>query len=139
MLYRSKSATFSPAYVEAAIYEHFFNVLRPLLVLPGCRSQLIDELYEELEELVLSCDSFRHAILACSAVHMDISGVGLSSQAALTHYSQSISLVKQSLAIMDKAQVGNDNGLLLSVIFLYVYNVSRDFLCSVYCSLSPVI
>ena len=120
-------ATFSRAHVESTLFGHFFEHLCPLLILPACGSHIVGEIYGEMTGLIAKCDSFRHAILACSAVHLDVSGAGLLSQTALTYYNRSISLIQQSLANMDQSQMAKDSGLLLSVMFLYVYSVSHEF------------
>lgn len=108
--------------LESVISRHFAEKYYNLIILPSCNPDFYYGWMNEIQELVVQHRSLQYSVLACAASHLHF--VDTSSQMqelALTYYSQAIRGLSEMLA--SASQIEDHNGILMSVILLYLHGV----------------
>lgn len=112
--------------MEHAICRHFARRYYGLLVLPDCHPGFYDAWLGEILDLMVRNRSLYYSVLACAATHLHfIDATPQLQHLALTYYSNSISSLSRQIEVA-ATRVENHNGVLISVMLLYLHGVSES-------------
>lgn len=112
--------------VEQLCSRHFVDLYFGQLLLPGCHPAFYHGWIDEIQQLMEQYKSLYYSVLACSASHIHgLSKSPYMQELALDFYGKSVNNVGQLLAV---SHVATHNGLLMSIILLYIHGV---------CTVSP--
>jgi hypothetical protein len=101
--------------VSANFFDNYFN----MIVLPNCHPQFYHGWIGEIKDLMTKHPSLYYSMLACSAAQVhSLSGTSQLHGLALEYYDRGIKYVSQ---LLDVDSVANHNGLLMSIILLYLH------------------
>lgn len=105
--------------VEPLVSANFFDKYFDMIVLPNCHPQYYHGWIAEIKQLMTQHPSLYYSVLACSAsqVH-SLSGTSQMHGLALEYYDRSI---KGVLQLLEVESVATHNGLLMSIILLYLH------------------
>ncbi len=110
--------------LESAISRHFVDKFYRLLLLPNCHAAFYKGWITEIQHLMVQHKSLLYAVLACAASHLYLRDSSWQMQElALTYYSKAIREVSGVLAAENSRQITNHDGLLMSVMLLYLHGV----------------
>jgi hypothetical protein len=108
--------------LESVIARHFIDRYYGLLLLPGCHPQYYHGWINEIQELMLQHKSLRFAVLACASSHLYFVDTSPQMQElSLTYYSSALKGLSDILARISQCE--NHNGLLMSIMLLYLHGV----------------
>lgn len=111
--------------LEVVISRHFIDRYYSLLLLPGCHPDFYDGWIDEIKELMVDQKSLRYSVLANAASHIcNIDDSSSMEHLALSYYSESLRGLAKTLSHPKASQVANHNGVLMSVMLLYLHGVS---------------
>jgi hypothetical protein len=106
--------------LEIAISQHFVDKYHDFLLLPNCHPCFFDGWITEIQHLMAEDKSLRYSVLANGASHLYLTDENTNmQQLALTYYSKAIRELSKLLST--ERQLENHNGLLVSVILLYLH------------------
>lgn len=109
--------------LEPIICRHFVDTYYGLIILPGCHSGFYHGWLTEILRLMASHKSLYYSVLACATSHLhSIDECVQMRELALTYYSRAITKLSQLLAA--PSQPETNDGLLTSIILLYIHGVS---------------
>jgi hypothetical protein len=112
--------------LEGTLSRHFVNEYYCLLLLPNCHREFYDEWIRDIQQLMVEQKCLHYAVLANAASHLHFVDASLSMQElALTYYSNALRGLSKLLS--QAAPLENHDGLLMSVILLYLHGVSSLF------------
>ena len=108
--------------LELRISHHFANKYFSLLILPSCHPEFHDGWLAEIQKLMTTHKSLYYSVLANAASHMYlVDGAWRLQNLALTYYADAVSELSK---LLDRVpQLENHNGLLMSVMMLYLHGV----------------
>lgn len=110
------------------IARHFVDKYYCLLLLPNCHPDYYWGWITDIQRLMVECKSLQYSVLACAASHLHyIDDSSQMQELALTYYSQALRGLSELLPKV--SQLENHNGLLMSVMLLYLHGVR--VLCSI--------
>jgi hypothetical protein len=113
------------------IARHFVDRYYGLLLLPSCHPQYYHGWINEIQELMVEHECLRYSVLACAASHLHfVDSSPQMQELSLTYYSQAIKGLSGVLAKI--GQLENHNGLLMSIMLLYLHGVGPVRLFSDY-------
>jgi hypothetical protein len=108
--------------LESVLARHFVDRYYCLLLLPSCHPQYYHGWINEIQELMVQHKCLRSSVLACAASHLHFVDASPQMQElSLTYYSQAIRGLSEVLA--RASQLENHNGLLMSIMLLYLHGV----------------
>lgn len=110
--------------LEVIISRHFIEKYYGFLLLPNCHRSFHDGWIHDIQELMVTDESLRYSVLANAASHihnMD-DNPGMQSL-SLQYYSKSISGLANALEEVNDPYLATCNGLLMSVMLLYLHGV----------------
>lgn len=108
--------------LEFVLCRHFVEKYYDLIVLPDCHPEFYTGWITEIQELMARHKSLQYSVLACAASHVHFIDASVQMQElALTYYSHALRGLSEMLA--SASQVENHNGLLMSVMLLYLHGV----------------
>ncbi|KAH8690711.1 hypothetical protein BGW36DRAFT_465590 [Talaromyces proteolyticus] len=108
--------------LKQIIIRHFVEHYYSLILLPNCHPGFYDGWLNEIQDLMVHHKSLFYSVLACAASHLHfIDGSSQMHHLALTCYSTSLKEVSHLLAKTSRLE--NHNGLLMSVMLLYLHGV----------------
>uniref|UniRef100_A0A8H7N3N2 Zn(2)-C6 fungal-type domain-containing protein n=1 Tax=Bionectria ochroleuca TaxID=29856 RepID=A0A8H7N3N2_BIOOC len=106
--------------LEPIICRHFVDTYYGLIILPGCHSGFYHGWLTEILRLMASHNSLYYSVLACATSHLhSINEYVQMRELALTYYSRAITKLSQSLVA--PSQPETNDGLLTSIILLYIH------------------
>lgn len=108
--------------LELLLSRHFAERFFSLLLLPTCHRGFRDGWLVDIQQLMVMHKSLYYAVLACSASHYRIDETWHRQDLALIYYSKALKELSALLATVSCYE--NHNGLLMSVILLYLHGVS---------------
>lgn len=109
--------------LEQDFSRHFFDNYYGLLILPGCHPDFYYGWLGEILAFMVPHESLYYAVMACAASHIQsIKASARVQEIALTYYSTAITKMSQILTTAQQPQ--NHDGLLLSIMLLYIHGVS---------------
>ncbi|KAH7396298.1 hypothetical protein BKA66DRAFT_454846 [Pyrenochaeta sp. MPI-SDFR-AT-0127] len=121
---RSESTTHVQATcdLEMFISRHFIEKFYNLLLLPGCHSDFHDGWIKEIQELMVENRSLQCSVLMNAASHIyNTDNFPGMRHRALDYYSQALRSLASSLAQPKALQLTKHNGVLSSVMLLYLH------------------
>ena len=108
--------------LESVITRHFVDKYYTLLLLPNCHPGYYWGWITDIQRLMVECKSLQYSVLACAASHLHyIDDSSQMQELALTYYSRALRGLSELLA--KPGQLESHNGLLMSVILLYLHGV----------------
>lgn len=109
--------------LESVIARHFVDKYYSLLLLPSCHPRYFHGWIAEIQHLMLQHKCLRYSVLACAAAHMHYTDESPQMQElSLTYYSRAIRGLSEIIASL--SQLENHNGVLMSIMLLYLHGVS---------------
>ncbi|KIX10425.1 uncharacterized protein Z518_01507 [Rhinocladiella mackenziei CBS 650.93] len=106
--------------LESVLSRHFVEKYYDLILLPNCHPEFYHGWITEIQHLMIRHKSLQYSVLACAASHLHfIDASSQMQELALTYYSHAIRGLSEILA--SASQIENHNGLLMSVILLYLH------------------
>ncbi|KAI1614225.1 hypothetical protein EDD37DRAFT_594913 [Exophiala viscosa] len=106
--------------LEPVIARHFVDKYYDLLLLPNCHPDYYWGWISDIQRLMRECKSLQYSVLACAASHLHyIDDSSQMQELALTYYSHALRGLSELLA--QPGQLESHNGLLMSVILLYLH------------------
>ncbi|KAJ9640173.1 hypothetical protein H2204_003398 [Knufia peltigerae] len=106
--------------LKPVISRHFIDIYYGLLILPNCHPEYYWGWINEIQELMVQHESLQYSVLANAASHIHfIDDSSQMQELALTYYSQALRGLSELL--VKASQVENHNGLLMSVMLLYLH------------------
>ncbi|KAF5013205.1 hypothetical protein FDECE_784 [Fusarium decemcellulare] len=110
--------------IESELLSHLFNYWFSIIVLPTSSNEYIKQSQSELVDMMLRCQSVKHAVLACCASNKHVLlNDNHYQRVALQYYSQAVHELNQTLIKFQPGSKRPDSSLLTTVIFLYVYDL----------------
>ncbi|CAM1510683.1 Fc.00g010180.m01.CDS01 [Cosmosporella sp. VM-42] len=107
-------------HLEVLISRHFVDRYYSLLLLPSCHPGIYHGWLTEIQKLTVSNKSLHYSALACAASHIySIDASWRMHDLALTYYSNALRELSKLLATTSQPE--NHNGVLMSVILLYLH------------------
>ena len=114
-------------HLESAVARHFAKNYYSLLLLPNCHPGFYNGWISDIQDLMNKSKSLQYSVLACAAAHLHfIDGSGPMQELSLAFYSNAIKGLADTLA--SGSEIAHDNGLLTSIIMLYLHGVSLNSL-----------
>ncbi|KAJ3533901.1 hypothetical protein NM208_g7776 [Fusarium decemcellulare] len=108
--------------LELRISRHFVDKYYSLLILPSCHPGFHDGWLAEIQELMVTYKSLYYSVLACAATHIYLVDASQRMKdLALTFYSGAVKELSNLLKSVPELE--NHNGLLMSVMLLYLHGV----------------
>lgn len=106
--------------LERDFSRYFFNNYYSLLILPGCHPDFYYGWLGEILAFMLPHESLYYAVIACAASHIQsIKTCVRMQEIALTYYSTAITKLSRILAT--SSQLQDHDGLLVSIMLLYIH------------------
>ncbi|KAH7122081.1 hypothetical protein B0J13DRAFT_156198 [Dactylonectria estremocensis] len=106
--------------LEVVISRHFVERFYGLLLLPKCHPGFHEGWLTEIQDLMVRHKSLYYSVLACAASHIHcIDSSSPMQELALRYYSNALKELSRFLA--RASQLENHNGLLMSVMLLYLH------------------
>ncbi|KIW17822.1 hypothetical protein PV08_05017 [Exophiala spinifera] len=106
--------------LKPVISRHFMDIYYGLLILPNCHPEYYWGWIKEIQELMVQHESLQYSVLANAASHIHfIDDSSTMQELALTYYSQALRGLSELL--VKASQVENHNGLLMTVMLLYLH------------------
>lgn len=113
--------------MEGHLSRYFFDKYFALLLLPNCHPDFYNGWISEIRQFMVGEKSLRYSALANAASHLHfVDSSSPMQELALTYYSNSLRGLSKLLA--QGCPLENHDGLLMSVIFLYLHGVSISIL-----------
>ncbi|KAJ3534133.1 hypothetical protein NM208_g1039 [Fusarium decemcellulare] len=110
--------------IESELLSHLFNYWFSIIVLPTSSSEYIKQSQSELVDMMLQCQSVKHAVLACCASNKHVLlNDNHYQRIALQYYSKAVRELNQTLIKFQPGSKRPNSSLLTTVIFLYVYDL----------------
>lgn len=116
--------------LQIVLSRHFVERYYGLLLLPCCHLGFYNGWLTEIQHLMLSHKSLYFSVLACAASHIHLSDESTPMQGlALTYYTNA---TKELSSLLNSTpELANHNGLLMSVMLLYLHGVRLPvFFCA---------
>jgi hypothetical protein len=108
--------------LESVICRHFTEHYYSLLILPNCNPEFFWGWITDIQELMLQYKSLQYSVLACGASHLHfVDASSMMQELSLTYYSNSLKGLSELLGGL--SQLENHNGVLMSVMLLYLHGV----------------
>lgn len=108
--------------LESIISRHFVEKYYRLILLPDGHPDFYNGWIGEIQDLMMQYKSMQYSVLTCAASHMHFIDTSPQMQElALTYYSKAIRGVSEILS--HTSELENHNGLLMSVMLLYLHGV----------------
>lgn len=108
--------------LEPVIRRHFAENYYELLILPNCSPEFFYGWIADIQKLMVQYKSLEYSVLACGASHLHfVDASSMMQELSLTYYSNSIKGLSELLG--ELSELENDNGVLMSVILLYLHGV----------------
>ncbi|KAK0385525.1 hypothetical protein NLU13_6705 [Sarocladium strictum] len=106
---------------SVVLARHFVEKYYDLLLLPSCHASFYHSWLAEIEALMDSCKSLHYSALACSAAHIQLTNNANVEQpvSPITYYTNATKELSGMLG--HTRQPEGDNGLLTSVILMYIH------------------
>jgi hypothetical protein len=109
--------------LEMVISRHFVEKYYGLLLLPNCHIDFYDGWITEIQQLMVEHKCLHYSVLANAASHLHfIDASSQMQELALTYYSKALRGLSNLLGRTSGLE--NHNGLLMSVMLLYLHGVS---------------
>lgn len=108
--------------LELSLSRHFADRYFSLLLLPSCHRGFHDGWLIDIQHLMVTHKSLYYSVLACSAAHYMNDESWYRQDLALMYYSKALKELSTLLATVSSHE--NHNGLLMSVMLLYLHGVS---------------
>jgi hypothetical protein len=106
--------------LKPVISRHFIDTYYGLLILPNCHPEYYWGWINEIQELMVEHESLQYSVLANAASHIHfIDASSQMQELALTYYSKALRGLSELL--VKASQLENHNGLLMSVMLLYLH------------------
>ena len=110
--------------LEPIIKRHFAQNYYQLLILPNCSEEFFYGWIADIQKLMVQYKSLKFSVLACGASHLHfVDASSMMQELSLTYYSNSIKGLSELLG-GELSELENDNGVLMSVMLLYLHGVS---------------
>jgi hypothetical protein len=113
--------------LERILARHFVDRYYGLILLPNCHRDFYEGWINEILGLMTKHRALHYSVLACSASHVHFIDMSTPMQErALTYYSGALSGLSTLLAGESEGKLEYNNGLLMSVMMLYIHGVSGN-------------
>jgi len=108
--------------MQLVLSRHFVERYYNLLLLPRCHPGFYNGWLTEIQDLMISHKCLYFSVLACAASHIHLIDTSTPCQAlALTYYTNA---TRELSSLLNSAsRLENHNGLLMSVMLLYLHGV----------------
>lgn len=111
--------------LEVFISRHFIDKYYRFLLLPNCHPDFYNGWINEIQELVVKEKSLHFSVLTNAASHIyNIDAVSGMQDLALSYYSKALRGLASMLERPKEPKLETHNGLLMSVMLLYLHGVS---------------
>lgn len=115
--------------MESVIFRHFSDRYYALLILPNCNPAFFWGWINDIRKLMVQYKSLQYSVLACGASHLHfVDASSMMQELSLTYYSNSLKGLSELLGGV--SQLEDNNGVLMSVILLYLHGVCYSLLFS---------
>lgn len=112
--------------LKPVIVRHFIDKYYGLLILPNCHPEYYWGWITEIQGLMVQHKSLQYSVLANAASHIHfIDDSSHMQELALTYYSHALRGISKLLTSV--SQLENHNGLLMSVMLLYLHGVHLSY------------
>jgi len=116
--------------LEVIISRHFIEKYYEFLLLPNADPSFHDGWIRDIQELMVEDESLRYSVLANAASHIHNMDTNPGMQSlALKYYSKSIRGLSKVLVQANDPYLTSYNGLLMSVMLLYLHGVGPPESC----------
>ncbi len=96
-----------------------------MLLLPGCRNEFYDGWLNKIQELMVDEKSLHYSMLTNAASHIYNTENSIEMQhLALSYYSKALRGLASIVSRPKSEHLANNNGLLMTVMLLYLHGVS---------------